>query len=89
MVAYNLKALDPNSLREVKYYPRVIKYDSCDCGNRKLEKSPRCSDCKNHINGVRVGKSNIGRININKSAFYTSFLLSFGYLYIYLPIFLR
>ncbi len=79
------KAVDLNSLREVRYYPRVIKYNICNCGSRKLEKSPKCSNCKNKENGKKVGLSN------RKFAQFcdkTVFSLSLGYLFIFLPLFI-
>ncbi len=85
------QTIDPTSLREIRYYPRVIKYDICQekrngemCGSRKLEKSPRCSDCKNKENGKKVGLSN------RKDVFYdkTVFALSLSYLFIFLPLFI-
>ena len=91
------QAIDPpssqsSSLREVRFYPRVIKYDICDCGSRKLEKSPKCSICKNKENGHRVGLGNKGlkhRLNnINKLNVYSVFTLSFIYVHIYLNILL-
>ncbi len=87
------QAIDPTSLREIRYYPRVIKYDICQekrndeiCGSRKLESSPRCSICKDQINGKKVGESNKGKARVNKSLFYATFSLSFAYWYIYFPI---
>ncbi len=78
------QAIDPTSLREIRYYPRVVKWDICTCGSRKLEKSPRCSDCKNKENGKKVGLSN------RKAGFYdkTVFSLSLSYLFIFLPLFI-
>ena len=86
------QTIDPtSSLREIRYYPRVIKYDICQekrngelCGSRKLESSPRCSICKNKENGKKVG------LSIRKIAqFYdkTVFTLSLSYLFIFLPLF--
>ena len=84
------QAIDPtsgNSLREIRYYPRIIKYDICTCGTRKLEKSPRCSECKNRENGKKVGLSNR---KIQVAQFYdkTVFALSLSYLFIFLPLFI-
>ena len=77
--------IDPTSLREVRFYPRIIKYDICNCGSKKLEKSPRCSDCKNKENGKKVGLS-----NRKIAQFYdkTMFSLSLSYLFIFLPLFI-
>lgn len=83
------QVIDPtfnnNSLREIKFYPRVIKYNICNCGSRKLEKSPRCSSCKDHINGKKMGL-----LNRKQAQFYdkTVFALSIGYLFIFLPLFI-
>lgn len=79
------QTIDPNSLREVRYYPRVIKWNNCNCGSRKLEKSPKCSTCKNKENGKRVGLS-----NRKMAQFYdkTVFSLSLSYLFIFLPLFI-
>lgn len=87
-----LRTIDPNSLREIRYYPRVIKYDICQeiisgevCGSRKLEKSPKCSVCKNKENGKKVGLS-----NRKVAQFYdkTVFSLSLSYLFIFLALFI-
>lgn len=87
-----IQAMDHSSLREIKYYPRVIKYDICyeirkgkQCGSRKLESSPRCSICKDQINGKKMGLA-----NRKQAEFYdkTVFALSIGYLYIFLPLFI-